>query len=271
VTGADDGHVPHAVPGAGDFVAPEPPQQFAPALPVPLAPEPPAGKARTVVLTALAVLTVVLLAVGAGVFLTLRQGAPSAPVTAGPSSTGSTPAMTPTPTRSAGPFQGDLRTLLLSVPASATKTTGPGSLNSDDGSISIGMAAATGTDSGALLKWLEYLGYQQGAIREWLESDGTWVGVILNQLGSSNDARIWTTDVQKTFRSNSEFPTSLPIDGVPAGLVFPRSSISMNDRWFTEAVFSKGDIGVEVFVTGPIHSGPERTVAIAQAQYAHLP
>ena len=114
-------------------------------------------------------------------------------------------------------------------------------------------------------------GYQRGAEVEWIEADGTWIGVILAQLDTVDHATQYAQAQQSGFASQGIFGPALEIPGVPGGFVYQRTTISSNNRWFTEAVFSRHGISVELFVTGPKKLGPEKTIALAQAEYALLP
>jgi len=118
---------------------------------------------------------------------------------------------------------------------------------------------------------LTAVGYQRGAEVQWLEADGTWIGVILAQLDTADHATQYAQSQQQGFATNSVFAPAVEISGVPGGALYARTTISSNNRWFTEAVFSRHGISVELFVTGPKKLGPEKTIALAQAEYALLP
>jgi hypothetical protein len=165
-------------------------------------------------------------------------------------------------------YEGDLRTLLLPVPPSATKTSAPGA--SSNGTIDIDQAAATYADPAAGRTLLMTGGFRRGATIEWLEDDVTWVGVIAYQFYDPSDQRRWAEGLQRKFRSDSVFGPGVEIAGVPEGVVFQRTTIA-NGRWLSEAVFGKNDITVEVFISGALKRGPEKAVEYAKAQYALLP
>jgi hypothetical protein len=129
--------------------------------------------------------------------------------------------------------------LLLAIPPpTATKTADK---DVPDGTLTVQQAAKVFDDPAAGVARLTAAGYQRGAEVQWLEADG------------------------------SAFAPAVEISGVPGGAVYARTTISSNNRWFTEAVFTRHDISVELFVTGPKKLGPEKTIALAQAQYALLP
>jgi hypothetical protein len=188
---------------------------------------------------------------------------PSSPAASGPAAT-TTPAALPTPTR----FAGDLRTLLLAIPPTATKTA---EKDHPDGTVTIEQAAKIYADPATGLRQLAAAGYQRGAEVEWIEADGTWIGVILAQLDTVDHATQYAQAQQSGFASQGIFGPALEIPGVAGGFVYQRTTISSNNRWFTEAVFSRHGISVELFVTGPKKLGPEKTIALAQAEYALLP
>jgi hypothetical protein len=273
VTSVDDGHVADPRPGAAD-IAP----YVSPAIPDPRGPAPtytaieavapPAGR-RNHALTVLAIVVVLLCVAAGGVFLALRL-ASSSSVASGPSGTPG-PATTGVLATTSAPrsFEGDPRTLLLPIPPSATKTISPGA--SGDETMGLEQALVGFDNKAEGRKYLERMGYRHGAERSWLEPDRTWVGVILCQYGSESDASVVATGTQRGFEANNLFRPGVKIDGVPQGLVYQRDSISANGRWMSEAVFSKNDITIELFVTGPRKQGPEHTIALAQAQYALLP
>src|SRR5215470_17884849 len=92
-----------------------------------------------------------------------------APDAAGPGPAGPpAPAGPMGPAPVAGPitgFTGDLRTLLLPRPATATNAADPKS----DGTITIEQAAASFGDPTQGMTQLRALGYERGAIEEWRE------------------------------------------------------------------------------------------------------
>ena len=114
-------------------------------------------------------------------------------------------------------------------------------------------------------------GFVRGASGEWIESDRTWIGIFLYQFDGPESASAWAEEGRQSFESNDVFPAGVSIRGVPDGMVYARNTISNNGRWFAEAVFSKGDISIELFVTGPVRHGPRRAINYAIAQYALLP
>lgn len=178
-----------------------------------------------------------------------------------------TPTAATTPTPQA--FSGDLRTLLLDRPASATETLAPGA--DPAGTLSIDEIAANGTDVAAARSALLAAGFKQGAEVSWVEADGTWVGVFLYQFGSPAKATEYSQSLQAGFESNPLFGAPVDIAGTIGGQVFQRTSISDNKRWFSDAVFARNDITVELFVTGPVKHLPAKPADLAEAQYALLP
>jgi hypothetical protein len=164
---------------------------------------------RKVVLVA----AVALLLLVSGCSNSASQGsAPTAEATTrGPAAT------TPTPTR----FDGDLRTLLLSIPPNATKTTSPDS--PPDGQFTLEQAAKAYNDPSFGPEQLRRTGYQRGAEVQWVETDGTWVGVILSQLDTVENAALYARGQQNCRRSRySPSPGSGNSSGrgpqVPCGL-----------------------------------------------------
>jgi hypothetical protein len=196
--------------------------------------------------------------------LMVALGGCSKPAASPPSPAGSSPAPAPTPTA----FAGDLRTLLLPIPPAATRTPSP---YGTDGNLTINDEAKLFDDPTQGLTQLRSSGYQRGAEVEWVESDGTWVGVILAQLDTADHTAQYAGTQQQGFANNTLFGPAVAISGVPQGFIYQRTSISSNNRWFSEAVFAKNTISVELFVTGPQHLGPEKLTALAKAEYALLP
>jgi hypothetical protein len=167
-------------------------------------------------------------------------------------------------------FTGDLRTLLLTAPAAATPTRGPG-MTADGALNTVDDAAATYGNPDAAVQVLRSFGFQRGAIRQWVESDGEWVGISLYQFRLATNATDFAGVRTSEYSGMGIFKPAVPIAGVPGGVVYQRSEISVNNRWLTEIVLVKGTIVAEIFVTGPLQLGPERPSAIAKAQYDRLP
>jgi hypothetical protein len=219
------------------------------------------------------VFLVLVAAVGTGLtgFLGGCSGSSGQPAASTSAQATPTAATTPTPQA----FQGDLRSLLLSLPPSATKTLAPGANPAGTISIDEMVANANATDAAAAAAAartaLQAAGFKQGAETGWIEADQAWVGAILYQFGSQDKATGYSQNLQSGFQSDQVFGAPVDIPGIPGGRVFVRTSISSNGRWFSEAVFAKKDITVELFVTGPAQHGPAKTTALAQAQYALLP
>lgn len=166
-------------------------------------------------------------------------------------------------------YEGDLRTLLLPMPPAATKTSAPGA--SSNGTIDIDQAAATYDDPAAGRTQLMTGGFRRGAFVQWLEDDQSLVNVTAYQFYDPSDTRRWAEGLQRKFRSDALFAPGVQIAGVPEGVVFQRTTIA-NGRWFSEAVFAKNDITVELFVSGPVKASTDKqAVEYAKAQYALLP
>jgi len=206
--------------------------------------------------------------VAAVTVLALVSGCSSSTSTAPVSTAGATKPAPTTPTSSR--FAGDLRTLLVPIPPNASRTFPPGA--PPDGQFTPELAAAVYNDPSFGPEQLRRAGDQRGAEVQLLEADGTWVGVILSQLDTADNAARYALGQQNGVTSSGNpFKSPVEIPGVPQGFVYQRSTISVNKRWFSEAFFAKNDISVELFVTGPKQLGPEKLISLAQAEYALLP
>jgi hypothetical protein len=73
-----------------------------------------------------------------------------------------------------------------------------------------------------------------------VETDGTWVGVILSQLDTVENAALYARGQQNSVtNTGNPFKPAVDIPGVPQGFVYQRSTISVNKRWFSEAFFAR--------------------------------
>src|SRR5215831_15567629 len=145
----------------------------------------------------------------------------------------------------AGPitgFTGDLRTLLLPRPTTATNAADPKS----DGTITIEQAAASFGDPSVGMTQLRALGYARGAIEEWREPDGTHVSVIVFQFGDHPSATTFTYGAQNSYALNGLFDTPIGIPGVPLGNVYQLTAAGSDKQFLTEIFFTKNNMTVEV-------------------------
>jgi hypothetical protein len=170
----------------------------------------------------------------------------------------------PSPSPTPAPFTGDLRRLLLSRPAGASKYT---AIGNPDGTVTLAQVAA---DNSVDPRSLNSLGFKQGAEAGWSSGAHISVDILLYQFRDSSAASAWQRVYHATDPSDPDVETLGDLPGVPQGRYFGFRMVDRAGNFGVYCYFARGDIAGEVWYYDR-HFDPAALISLAQRQYARLP
>src|SRR5262245_29695009 len=205
---------PPAQPGYGQPPA-EPAFRYPPVAPYAYPPVPPTPprKGRVGLIVALSLTaTLVLAAAGVTAVLTVNRYAPVRPVAGPPTSAPASASATPSPTASPtpAPFTGDLRKLLLPIPAGAKAYAVP--VLGTDGTITVEQASKDNYGDLSEVDYLKAIGFQHGAWVAWTRN-GQSTFVEIYQFLYDSYTQEWADAFSR--KATASYATGIDVPGVP--------------------------------------------------------
>jgi hypothetical protein len=233
-------------------------------------PTPPKSKlVPALVIGGVVVALLVVVGVGAAVIATARHR--NTPGALGPATTAQpTGSPQPSPTAPYVAYTGDLRKLLVALPAGSTKDSNDGN-GSADGTVTLDQAAQTYADPSFGKTHMQEFGYQQGATESWHEADKYSVQVVLFQFEKPTDTAEFVQKLEDGGDTDDFWDTRGDIDGVPNGRFYVSAQTNKNGNYNFEIWFSKGGVAARMNAFGPNKTDVEKLKTLAQKQYAMLP
>jgi hypothetical protein len=230
-------------------------------------PTPPKNKALPALLIGGIVVVVLVAVVGVGALVIATARNKNNPGTLGPTGT-STESPTASPTSVA--FNGDLRTLLVALPAGSTKDPNDGN-GGTDGTVTLEQAAQTYTDPDFGKTHMQALGYQQGATVSWHEANKYSVQIVLFQFQQPRFAADFIQKLEDGLDGDNSWETRADLDGIPTGRFYVSAQTNKNGNYNFEIWFDKGGIAARMDAFGPNKTDVEKLKTVAQKQFAMLP
>src|SRR5262245_42877328 len=214
---------------------------------------------------------VLLVVVGVGI-LVIRNAPKNNNNALGPttSSSAQAPTQEPSPSPTVVAFSGDLRTLLVPLPAGSTKDSNEGN-GSADGTVTLEQAAQTYADATFGKTHMQELGFKQGATESWHQSGKYSVQIVLFQFAEPEKSTQFVEKLEDGADTDNFWDARGDLDQIPNGRYYVSAKTNNNGNYNFEIWFSKGAIAVRMNAFGPNKTDVEKLKTLAQQQFAKLP
>lgn len=167
-----------------------------------------------------------------------------------------------TPTET--PFTGDLRSLLLPIPANARPFVKPFSA---DGALTIAQVADW---YGVTADALADSDITAGAMQQWHQADGTLVSIMLLNFPRAITAHRWASSLRDlSYRDN--VTDDSPIPGFPESGLFYGKQPEDNGTYLVTGFAAKKDISMAVSIYAPPPVNHQAVTTLLEQQLARLP
>jgi hypothetical protein len=228
-------------------------------------PPTPPRKRRVGLIVSLSIIAIlVVAAAGVGAVFAVNRYAPVR-AAAGPSASASASA-SPTASPTPAPYNGDLRKLLLPVPAGAKPYTV--SLLGTDGTITVEQASKDNYGDTSEVDYLKGIGFQRGAWVAWSQN-GQHTYVEIYQFMYDTFAQEWADKHSRS--ATASYTAGVDVPDVPGGWCQSRTKPLSNGDYDVACRANRGDFYVEVEFFTASAANPDAATQLLRRQLALLP
>jgi hypothetical protein len=231
----------------------------------PVPPAPPRKRRVGLVIGLSLTAILVLAAAGAGTVLAVNRYAPvraAGPSTSTSASASASPTASPTP----APYTGDLRKLLLPVPAGAKPYTVP--ILGIDGTITVDQASKDNYGDTSKVDFLKGIGFQRGAWVAWSQN-GQQTYVEIYQFMYDSFTQEWADKHDRS--ATASYAAGVDVPDVPGGWCQSRTKPLQGGDYNVACHANRGYFYVQVDFFTQNAANPEAATQLLRQQVALLP